>query len=84
MCVCVTVHYFCVRVCVTTALYCTCVQVRTHWKNGRFFYGRNCVLQAALGRTEAEEYKEGLSQLAKVHLHTCIDHTEGSEFSQRS
>ena len=42
------------------------LQVRTNWKSSRFFFGRNRVIQAALGRTEAEEYREGLSSLAKV------------------
>ena len=44
------------------------MKVRTQWKTSRFFYGKNRVLQAALGRTEAEEYREGLSKLAKVHV----------------
>ena len=51
------------------------IQVRTQWKDSRFFYGKNRVLQAALGRTEAEEYREGLSRLTKVYIYSynmCI------------
>ena len=55
MCVCVCVFSLCVY-----------VQVRTHWRSSRFFYGRNRVIQTALGKSEAEEYREGLSELAKV------------------
>ena len=40
--------------------------VRSRWKNDRFFYGKNRVMQLALGRTEAEEYKEGLHHVAEV------------------
>ena len=40
--------------------------VRSQWKNDRFFYGKNRVMQLALGRTEAEEYKEGLHHVAEV------------------
>ena len=47
------------------------VEVRTQWRSSRWFYGRNRVLATALGRSEAEEYREGLSSLAKVtHTHT--------------
>jgi ribosomal protein L10 len=46
-------------------------EVRTQWRSSRWFYGRNRVLATALGRSEAEEYREGLSSLAKVpHTHT--------------
>ena len=41
-------------------------EVRGLWRHSRFFYGKNRVMQAALGRTEAEEYREGLSHVAKV------------------
>jgi mRNA turnover protein 4 len=41
-------------------------EVRSQWKSSRFFFGKNRVLQAALGRTEAEEYREGLAGLAKL------------------
>ena len=40
--------------------------VRSVWKNGRFFYGKNRVMQLALGRSEAEEYKEGLHHVSEV------------------
>ena len=41
-------------------------EVRTQWKESRFFYGKNRVMQLALGRTGAEEYKEGLHKIAEV------------------
>ena len=41
-------------------------EVRSQWKESRFFYGKNRVMQLALGRTEAEEYKEGLHRVAEV------------------
>ena len=41
----------------------TCTYVR------RFFFGKNRVMQCALGLTEAEEYKDGLHLLAKVNSH---------------
>ena len=40
--------------------------IRTQWKESRFFFGKNRVMQLALGRTEAEEYKEGLHKIAEV------------------
>ena len=40
--------------------------VRTQWKESRFLLSKNCVMQLALGRTEAEEYKEGLHMIAEV------------------
>ena len=49
------------------------MKVRGHWKSSRFFYGKNRVIQAALGRTEEGEYKEGLSRLAKVCLCQCVN-----------
>ena len=57
--------------CITLCLLCLCfvLQVRNHWKSSRFFYGKNRVIQAALGRTEAEEYKVGLARVAKVYNH---------------
>ena len=60
--------------CATGTCTCTCTwlcmfhKVRSQWKSSRFFFGKNRVLQAALGRTEAEEYREGLAGLAKVHV----------------
>ena len=41
-------------------------EVRSQWKESRFFYGKNRVMQLALGRTEAEEYKEGLHNIVQV------------------
>ncbi len=41
-------------------------EIRTHWKDSRFFYGKNRVMQIALGQTEAEEYRDGLCHVAKV------------------
>lgn len=41
-------------------------EVRGLWRHSRFFYGKNRVMQAALGKSEAEEYKEGLSHVAEV------------------
>ena len=57
--------------CITLCLLCLCfvLKVRNHWKSSRFFYGKNRVIQAALGRTDAEEYKEGLARVAKVYNH---------------
>ena len=43
-------------------------EVRSQWKESRFFYGKNRVMQLALGRSEAEEYKEGLHNVAQVYL----------------
>lgn len=40
--------------------------VRSKWKDSRFFYGKNRVMQLALGRTEAEEYKNGLHLMSDV------------------
>lgn len=40
--------------------------VRMKWKDSRFFYGKNRVIQLALGRTEAEEYKESLHTISAV------------------
>lgn len=40
-------------------------ELRTLWEDSRFFYGKNRVMQLALGRTEAEEYREGLSNVAE-------------------
>ena len=46
-------------------------EVRTQWKESRFFYGKNRVMQLALGRTGAEEYKEGLHKIAEVCVYKC-------------
>lgn len=41
-------------------------EIRTLWSESRFFYGKNRVMQLALGKTEAEEYRDGLCNVAKV------------------
>ena len=38
----------------------------------RFFYGKNTVMQLALGRTEADEYKDNLHKISKVLIHFII------------
>ncbi|ODQ68575.1 hypothetical protein NADFUDRAFT_31013 [Nadsonia fulvescens var. elongata DSM 6958] len=40
--------------------------IRQDWKGSRILYGRTRVMQKAFGRTPEEEYKENLSQLAKL------------------
>lgn len=40
-------------------------QLRAEWRDSRFFMGRNKIMQVALGRDEAEEYADGLRQVAK-------------------
>eukprot|EP00118_Oscarella_pearsei_P028234 m.1734 g.1734 ORF g.1734 m.1734 type:complete len:227 (+) comp7768_c0_seq1:266-946(+) len=39
--------------------------VRTHWKDSRFFFGKNKVMAIALGKTAEEERKENLHQLSE-------------------
>ncbi|XP_064392229.1 mRNA turnover protein 4 homolog [Halichondria panicea] len=34
--------------------------LRTHWKDSRFFFGKNRVMQLALGRSDSDEYRTGL------------------------
>ena len=41
-------------------------ELRTLWEDSRFFYGKNRVMQLALGQTEAEEYRDGLWNVAEV------------------
>jgi len=38
-------------------------RIREDWKGSRLFFGKNKMTKVALGRTEAEEYKDGLSKL---------------------
>ena len=45
--------------------------VRESWSHSKFFIGKNRVLSKALGGTEAEEYAEGLSMLAKCLRNEC-------------
>ena len=49
--------------------------MRSQWKESRFFYGKNRVMQLALGRSEAEEYKEGLHKVAQVSLAIIVRRT---------
>lgn len=39
--------------------------LRTKWRDSRFFMGRKKIVQVALGRNEAEEYADGLRRVAK-------------------
>ncbi|XP_065844070.1 mRNA turnover protein 4 homolog [Oscarella lobularis] len=39
--------------------------VRTQWKDSRFFFGKNKVMAVALGKTPEEERKENLHQLSE-------------------
>ena len=41
-------------------------EIRNELKTSRFFYGKNRVMAKALGTTPEEEYKEGVSKIAKV------------------
>ena len=41
-------------------------EVRSLWCDSRFFYGKNRVMQLALGQTEAEEYRDGLHHIAEA------------------
>ena len=50
------------RICVTQYL----KEIRHDFKDSRFFFGKNRVMAKALGTTVEEEYKEGLSAIAKV------------------
>lgn len=43
-------------------------EIRHEFKDSRFFFGKNRVMAKALGTTPEEEYKEGLSAIAKVSL----------------
>ena len=48
-------------------------EMRSQWKESRFFYGKNRVMQLALGRTEAEQYREGLHNIAEVNSeYVCL------------
>lgn len=43
-------------------------EIRHDFKDSRFFFGKNRVMAKALGTTVEEEYKEGLSAIAKVMI----------------
>ena len=40
--------------------------LRTEWKESRFFFGKNRVMQLALGRAESDEYKTNLHYVSEV------------------
>uniref|UniRef100_A0A0B6YBL6 Ribosome assembly factor mrt4 n=1 Tax=Arion vulgaris TaxID=1028688 RepID=A0A0B6YBL6_9EUPU len=40
-------------------------EIRQEWSHSRFFFGKNKVVQIALGRTEDEEYRENLHKLTR-------------------
>jgi len=48
-------------------------EIRHDFKDSRFFYGKNRVMAKALGTTAEEEYKEGLSAIAKVITKSGLD-----------
>ena len=56
-------------------------EVRSQWKESRFFYGKNRVMQLALGRTEVEEYKEGLHNIAQVCTYVSLTSDDQSTCS---
>lgn len=43
-------------------------EIRSLWEDSRFFYGKNRIMQLALGRTEAEEYRDSLYHVAEVYM----------------
>jgi len=45
--------------------------VRSQWKDSRFFFGKNKVMAHALGRTPEEEYKENLHQISERISGSC-------------
>jgi len=42
--------------------------IRQEWRDSRFFFGKNKVMQVALGRTAGEAYRENLHQVAGALL----------------
>ncbi len=40
--------------------------LRSHWKDSRFFFGKNRVMQLALGRSDSDEYRIGLRYVSEV------------------
>mmetsp|Transcript_74396 Transcript_74396/g.206089 ORF Transcript_74396/g.206089 Transcript_74396/m.206089 type:complete len:237 (+) Transcript_74396:144-854(+) len=40
-------------------------EVRTEWADSRFFLGKNKVMRVALGRSEEDEYRDGLAELGE-------------------
>jgi len=45
--------------------------VRTEWRTSRFYFGKNKVMQIALGKTEEDEYKEKLHLLSENIVGNC-------------
>lgn len=41
-------------------------EIRNEFKDSRLFYGKNRVMAKGLGTTPESEYKDGLSEIAKV------------------
>ena len=46
--------------------------LRTEWRESRFFFGKNRVMQLALGRTESDEYKTNLHYVSEVGVSIVI------------
>lgn len=46
-------------------------EVRSEWVGSRFFFGKNKVMQIALGRNHEEEYKPNLAKISKVCVVWC-------------
>lgn len=49
--------------------------VRSKWRESRFFFGRNKVMIHAFGRSAEEEYKDGIHELSDV---SCVARTHAS------
>jgi len=55
-------------------------EVRTQWNTSRFFFGKNKVMQVALGRTDADEQKEKLHLVSeRVQGNCCLFFTNEPE-----
>jgi len=46
-------------------------ELRTEMRFSRFFFGKNKIMSIALGRTESEEYKEGLAKISSALSGQC-------------
>ncbi|KAH9489956.1 mRNA turnover 4 [Bulinus truncatus] len=40
-------------------------EIRQHWSHSRFYFGKNKVMQVALGRSADEEYRENIHQMTQ-------------------
>jgi mRNA turnover protein 4 len=47
-------------------------EIRSEFKDSRFFLGKNKVMAKALGTTSEDEYKENLRQISKVCI-SCVN-----------